>query len=122
VCTRLEGYKEGLKEKGLAYNEGFIFESEYTYKAGLALYERIKNSGATAAFVVDDELAVGLLNGLQDNGVKVPDDFEIITSNSSLFTEIARPRLTSVSQPLYDIGAVAMRLLTKIDEQRRNRR
>ncbi|MGY3749536.1 catabolite control protein A [Vagococcus acidifermentans] len=111
---RLEGYKEGLKEKGLAYNEGFIFESEYTYKAGLALYERIKNSGATAAFVVDDELAVGLLNGLQDNGVKVPDDFEIITSNSSLFTEIARPRLTSVSQPLYDIGAVAMRLLTKL--------
>ena len=46
--------------------------------------------------------------------MKVPEDFEIITSNDSLLTEVARPRLSSVTQPLYDIGAVAMRLLTKM--------
>jgi LacI family transcriptional regulator len=44
----------------------------------------------------------------------VPSDFEIITSNNSLFTDMARPSVTSISQPLYDIGAVAMRLLTKL--------
>ena len=45
---------------------------------------------------------------------KYNEDFEIITSNDSLLTEVARPRLSSVTQPLYDIGAVAMRLLTKM--------
>ena len=46
--------------------------------------------------------------------MKVPEDFEILTSNNSLLTDVARPRLSSITQPLYDIGAVAMRLLTKI--------
>ena len=111
---RLSGYKEALKENGISFNEGLVFESEYSYKAGLGLYERMTHSGATAAVVADDELAVGLLNSLTDNGVSVPSDFEIITSNNSLFTDMARPSVTSISQPLYDIGAVAMRLLTKL--------
>jgi LacI family transcriptional regulator len=112
--ARMGGYKEALAENGLDYNEGLIFEAPYNFKEGLALTERILNSGATAAYVTDDELAIGLLDGLIDKGVKVPEDFEIITSNDSLLTEVARPRLSSVTQPLYDIGAVAMRLLTKM--------
>ena len=112
--NRLNGYKDALKENGLDYNEGLIFEAPYSFKDGLSLVERIQNSGATAAYVTDDELAIGILDGLYDRGIKVPEDFEIITSNNSLLTDVARPRLSSVSQPLYDIGAVAMRLLTKM--------
>ena len=56
----------------------------------------------------------GLLDGMLDAGVKVPEEFEIITSNNSLLTEVSRPRLSSITQPLYDIGAVSMRLLTKL--------
>ncbi|MHC5217183.1 catabolite control protein A [Enterococcus sp. LJL128] len=112
--NRMSGYKEALTENGLSYNEGLIFESEYKFKDGINLAERIRNSGATAAVVTDDELAIGLLDGMLDAGIKVPEDFEIITSNNSLLTEVARPKLSSVTQPLYDIGAVAMRLLTKL--------
>ncbi|WP_265455199.1 catabolite control protein A [Enterococcus sp. HY326] len=112
--NRLNGYKEALKENKLDYSEGLIFEANYNFKEGLNLAERIRNSGATAAYVTDDELAVGILDGMLDAGVKVPEDFEIITSNNSLLTDIVRPRLTSITQPLYDIGAVAMRLLTKM--------
>jgi LacI family transcriptional regulator len=112
--NRLEGYKAALAEKGLEYSEGLIFEAPYSYKEGLALVDRVRNCGATAAFVTDDELATGLLNGLQDAGVKIPEEFEVITSNNSLLTEVARPRVTSVTQPLYDLGAVSMRLLTKM--------
>ena len=54
------------------------------------------------------------MDGLLDRGVKVPEEFEIITRNNSLLTEVARPRLTSITQPLYDLGAVSMRLLTKM--------
>ncbi len=112
--NRLQGYKEALKENDLDYNEGLIFEAKYNFKDGISLVSRLKNSGATAAFVTDDELAIGILDGLVDEGVNVPEDFEILTSNNSLLTEVARPRLSSITQPLYDIGAVSMRLLTKM--------
>ena len=112
--NRLKGYKEALKENNLPYSEGLIFEAEYNFKDGLILVDRIHNSGATAVYVSDDELAIGILDGLLDKGVKVPEEFEIITSNNSLLTEVARPRLTSITQPLYDLGAVSMRLLTKM--------
>ena len=112
--NRLKGYREALKANDLDYNEGLVFEAKYTFKDGLSLVDRILNSGATAAFVTDDELAIGILDGLTDAGVNVPEDFEIITSNNSLLTDVARPRLSSITQPLYDIGAVSMRLLTKM--------
>jgi LacI family transcriptional regulator len=70
--------------------------------------------GATAAFVGDDELAAGVMNGLTDAGVDVPGEFEVITSNDTKLTELVRPKMSSITQPLYDIGAVAMRLLTKL--------
>ena len=110
----MKGYKAALKENNLEYNEGLIFEAKYSFKDGLGLVERILNSGATAAYVTDDELAIGILDGLIDAGKKIPEDFEIITSNNSLLTDVARPRLSSITQPLYDLGAVSMRLLTKM--------
>ena len=112
--ARLGGYKQALEEAGIAYNEGLIFEAPYSFRDGLRLVERLRNSGATAAFISDDELAVGILDGLLDAGVKVPEEFEIITSNNSLLTDVVRPKLTTITQPLYDIGAVSMRFLTKM--------
>lgn len=111
---RLEGYKEALKENGLPYDESLVFETDYSYKAGESLWAKLTAVGATAAYVVDDELAVGVLNGMLDHGLNVPQDFQIITSNNTILTEMVRPKLTSISQPLYDMGAVAMRLLTKM--------
>lgn len=59
-------------------------------------------------------MAAGLLNGLFAAGKKVPEDFEIVTSNDSAIALYTRPNMTSISQPVYDLGAVAMRMLTKI--------
>lgn len=59
-------------------------------------------------------MAVGLLNGLFAAGKSVPEDFEIITSNDSPITSYTRPNLSSINHPLYDLGAVSMRMLTKI--------
>ena len=112
--NRMNGYRESLQKNGLTYDEALIFEANYRFEEGLKIAERVKNSGATAAYVTDDELAVGLLDGLLDMGVKVPEEFEIITSNNSAITNMTRPRLSSITQPLYDLGAVSMRLLTKL--------
>ena len=112
--VRLVGYKEALKEAGVNYSEGLVFESKYRYDDGYALAERLVSSKATAAIVTGDELAAGLLNGLADHGVSVPEEFEIITSDDSQIARFTRPNLTTIAQPLYDLGAISMRMLTKI--------
>ncbi len=76
--------------------------------------ERLISSNATAAVVTGDELAAGVLNGLADKGVSVPEEFEIITSDDSQVSRFTRPNLTTIAQPLYDLGAISMRMLTKI--------
>jgi len=111
---RLAGYKDALKEAGINYSEGLVFESKYRYDDGYALAERLISSKATAAIVTGDELAAGVLNGLADKGVSVPEDFEIITSDDSQIARYTRPNLTTIVQPLYDLGAISMRMLTKI--------
>ena len=111
---RLVGYKEALKEAGVNYSEGLVFESKYRYDDGYAWAERLVSSKATAAIVTGDELAAGLLNGLADHGISVPEDFEIITSDDSQIARYTRPNLTTIAQPLYDLGAISMRMLTKI--------
>lgn len=111
---RLKGYRQAIEEAGKQFDDRFVFETNNSYNTGYELAEKIRASGVTAAFVGDDELAAGLLNGLTDHGVKVPEQFEITTANDTKYTEITRPKMSSVTQPLYDIGAVAMRLLTKL--------
>ena len=112
--VRLTGYKEGLKKNGLDFKEGLIFEAKYNYEEGFNLAERLIHSDATAAYVAEDELAAGLLNGLFAAGKSVPEDFEIITSDDSSVVQFTRPNLSSIAQPVYDLGAVAMRMLTKV--------
>lgn len=111
---RLNGYKQALQAAGVEYDDSLVIESEYSYKEGEAVYKLINEAGATAVVVTDDELAIGILNSALDNGVSVPDELELITANNSPITEMARPQISTIVQPLYDLGAVAMRLLTKL--------
>ncbi|PAQ16696.1 catabolite control protein A [Bacillus sp. FJAT-42315] len=111
----IKGYKKALEEAGLPMEEELIIEGDYTYDSGLEAWKKIQqlSSKPTAVFVNNDEMALGVVHGAQDSGVKIPDDLEIISFDSSRLSLMVRPQLTSVIQPLYDIGAVAMRLLTK---------
>lgn len=113
---KLGGYREALKEAKIKFNEDYVLESAYNYEAGVKAWEQLNSLKATpdAIYVADDELAMGVLNAALDAGVKVPEELEIVTSNNTKLTLMARPQLSTVVQPLYDIGAVAMRLLTKL--------
>lgn len=61
-----------------------------------------------------DEMALGVIHGAQDRGVSIPEDLEVIGFDNTRLSLMVRPQLTTVVQPTYDIGAVAMRLLTKL--------
>ncbi|MBT2683989.1 catabolite control protein A [Bacillus sp. ISL-37] len=112
---KLEGYKRALKDAGIEYNEELVVEGDYTYDSGLEAIERILelDTKPTAILVGSDEMALGVIHGAFDRGYSVPDDFEVISSDNTRLTLMVRPQLTTIVQPLYDIGAVAMRLLTK---------
>ena len=113
---KLAGYKRALSEAGIEYNEELVIEGDYTYDSGIEAFEKYLESEIkpTAIFVGSDEMALGVVHGAEDKGFVIPDDFEVITSENTRLSLMVRPQLTTIVQPLYDIGAVAMRLLTKL--------
>jgi LacI family transcriptional regulator len=116
IKYKLEGYKEALEESGITINEDYIIEGDYTYDSGLEAWARLEelDSKPTAIFVGSDEMALGVVHGAQDSNWTIPDDVEIISFDNTRLALMVRPQLTTIVQPLYDIGAVAMRLLTKL--------
>ncbi|HEY2421125.1 MAG TPA: catabolite control protein A [Neobacillus sp.] len=113
---KLKGYQNALKEAGIPFNEELLVEGDYTYDSGLEAFDKLMEASKrpTAILVGSDEMALGVVHGAEDKGYKIPEDFEIITSDNTRLSLMVRPQLTTVVQPLYDIGAVAMRLLTKL--------
>ncbi|GIN94029.1 catabolite control protein A [Siminovitchia terrae] len=112
---KLVGYKQALEEAGIEFREDYVIEGEYTYESGLEGWKKLKelDDRPTAIVSGDDEMALGVMHGAQDDGLSVPNDIEVITSDNTKLALMVRPQLSSIVQPLYDIGAVSMRLLTK---------
>ena len=113
---KLEGYKKALNDFNIPFREEYVIEGDYTYDSGIEAIEKLLElqNRPTALFVASDEMALGVIHGAQDKGLIIPKDLEVITSDNTRLSLMVRPQLTSVVQPLYDIGAVAMRLLTKL--------
>lgn len=112
---KLAGYRRALDDANLPYDDTNIYIGDYTYDAGLEAIQEFKENGLkqTAIFASTDEMALGVIHGAQDHGLSVPDDMEIVGFDNTRLAVMVRPQLTTVVQPMYDIGAVAMRLLTK---------
>ena len=113
---KLEAYKKALQQANIEVNEQFIDATDGTYDEALLSWESFAQKGAipTAIFAGSDEIALGVIHAVQDAGKRVPEDVEVISFENSKLARMVRPQLTSVALPLYDIGAVSMRLLTKL--------
>lgn len=112
---KLAGYRRALETHGLTYEEELVIEGDNSYDSGIEAYEKIAELAEkpTAVFAGTDEMALGVIHSAQDHGVRIPDQLEVIGFDNTRLATMVRPRLTTVMQPMYDIGAVAMRLLTK---------
>jgi LacI family transcriptional regulator len=112
---KFTGYEKALADAGIKIDESLVVESDATYDDGIVAFNQLQDikNPPTAYFAGNDELAIGLIHGAQDNGFVVPSDIEVISFENSKLARMVRPTLTSVVLPLYDIGAVSMRLLTK---------
>lgn len=113
---KYQGYVRALEEANIMIDEALIFDDVLTYDQGIQVYNHVSKltEPATAYFVGSDEPAIGVIHAAQDDEKEVPTDIEVCSFENSKLARMVRPQLSSVVLPLYDIGAVSMRLLTKI--------
>ena len=110
--NRVTAYRKFVKDHDIS--EEHIYTNVNDYSDGYNLFSQLEKDGIDGVLVTRDSTAVGILNAALDAGKKVPEELEIITSSATQIASVVRPALTTVKQPLYDIGAVAMRMLTKL--------
>jgi len=113
--ARFEGYKSALAEAEIPFTEEYVRIGDFRYESGMKAmkYFLEQSEVPTAVFATSDEMAVGAIHSIQDNGLSVPNDIEIRGFDNTPISSMVRPLLSTVAQPQYDIGAVAMRFLTK---------
>ena len=113
---RYDGYKEALEEKGIEVNENLTYFNDLRAKSGYDGVNEIldRKEKFDGLFCASDEIAMGAINALRDKGIRVPEDVDVIGFNDIYTASLFYPRLTTVSQPMYDMGSVAMRMLIKL--------
>ena len=107
------GAEKAYKKHNLEYN-GYIEvskDSRSTYKFLKSYFKTHKHE----LFIANrDSQALAGINAAEGNGIKVPDEMELICMNESKYTSAVRPEISSFSVPSYDLGAISMRLMTKM--------
>ena len=113
---RLTGYRDAIVGKGLKVNEDIIKSCGPTFDDGyMAVKEMLESKvDVDAIFATSDEVAIGAINACFDLGYKVPEDISVVGFYDIEFSKMCRPKLTTVKQPLYDMGAVAIRMIIKM--------
>lgn len=113
--ARRDGYKQSLLEAGIGIDaelmvEGFFSEAD-AYRAMLQLLDL--RTPPTAVFAASDSMAIGALHAIRNRGLRVPDDIALIGYDDLPLAAYATPPLTSVHQPIGDMGSHAVRLLVE---------
>lgn len=111
---KIDGYKKAISEHQ-DLEERIFYSKDGDIEDGYEVTEEMINSqkGVTAVFCSYDELAIGVLNYLYDHDIRVPRDISVAGFGDIKTASILRPTLTTIQEPFYDIGAVAIRRIIK---------
>ncbi len=115
VEDRLEGILKAAKEADIEIDKSLIQAGRLSLNGGAKSTKAILDSGKDVDLIIcmNDQLAMGALKMAKENGRNVPDDLAITGFNDYWISEWISPTLSSVRQPLYDIGSIAARMLIK---------
>jgi LacI family transcriptional regulator len=104
---RMEGYRRALDAAGIERDERrILFARQYSMEYGInAMREMLLRSrDFTALFAATDELAIGAIRALTDEGIRVPEDVSVIGFDDIEISGFLVPRLTTVHQPIAELG------------------
>ncbi len=111
---RLDGFQKELMNANVSISPEYIYQVHGGSAGdGLAAVAHFLDLGdrPTAIFCYNDMMAIGVLRGLQQAGLKVPEDISVSGFDNILFSAFTNPPLTTFDQPKNSIGAEAARLL-----------
>ncbi len=113
VKQRIAGYKDALAKFGVDFNEKLIYYDAFDYATGYERANDVLNERniPTAIFAANDEVAIGAMRRLQNEGLNVPEDVSIVGFDDIKGAEFSHPPLTTVRQPTGEVGKKALEIL-----------
>jgi LacI family transcriptional regulator len=109
--ARISGFRSAMDAVGAEVPKEYIWLSNFLYDDGLAGASMMLDlpDRPTAIFAGCDEIAVGVMEAARARGLRIPDDLSVVGFDDTQVARLASPQLTTVKQPLREIGAVAVR-------------
>ncbi|MCA9921154.1 MAG: LacI family DNA-binding transcriptional regulator [Anaerolineales bacterium] len=103
---RLQGYQETMRENGLPIESDWIVTGNLTQRGGAEVVDRLLNvrPRLTAIICSNDLMAIGAISRIQEYGLQAGKDIAIAGFDDVPTAAYANPSLTTVAQPIYDIG------------------
>lgn len=118
ASERLQGYLSALSMNDLPHDPRLVVGSSFEYEdgvqAGLHLLSLDEEVRPTAIVACNDPLALGVYSAARHLGMQIPDDVSVVGYDDSLMAGLATPGLTTVHQPLQDMGSSAVRTLLAV--------
>jgi len=113
---RYKGYLNALSDADLPIDPQLIIEGDFTEQSGLMAVQALlsRSSRFTAIFVANDQMAYGARLGLYRHGIRVPEDISLIGFDDQLGSAYTTPPLTTVRQPVADMGRAAAQALLQM--------
>ncbi|MGN9164266.1 LacI family DNA-binding transcriptional regulator [Tissierellaceae bacterium HCP3S3_D8] len=115
---RFKGYKKAILEKGIEYDDEKIFLQNYTietgYKGTMTLLEETKIDGICCG---NDLIAIGAIKALKEKDIDVPREVKVIGFDDIQVSQYMDPPLTTIKQPIYEMGEEAVKMLVAIIER-----
>jgi len=114
--ARFEGYVKALNKHVIEFNQNLVENGNFTKEEGYLATKRLlaKNEKFTAIFSANDQMAIGAIRALKEAGLKVPDDISIVGFDNIEASSIIEPPLTTVNQPIYEMGKKSVEVLVKL--------
>lgn len=118
---RLRGYRGALGEAGISPDPVLQVESDFNHDGGHRATEQLLAlpEPPTAIFAFNDMLAVGALQAARQHGLSVPDDISVVGFDDTSEASIVHPTLTTVRQPLAEMGRLAVAQLVRLLQSQR---
>lgn len=104
--SRAEGFAAELRARGLP--AGPVFAGDWTARSGHAAAAAVRASGVTAVFAANDQMALGLLTGLHEAGLRLPDELSVVGFDDVPDAAYYWPRLTTVRQDFEELARRAV--------------
>jgi LacI family transcriptional regulator len=108
---RYNGYANALGGKGLRVDPALIVHGDFSRQSGREQAGALFAAKPTAIFASNDEMAAGIIDAANAAGIAIPGDISLAGFDDNAVARTVRPHLTSVRQPLEEMGEVACQLL-----------